>query len=209
MCTCASCEHTDGFADKGFAAWPRGNPAGRKAASEYAAHVRHAGAWGKDRVPEIPAGIWTRPPFPCTGTTWSDPGKARSYPTAADAKLGTAHYVAQFLRANGYRYKKPEAAEAAPARPTQPGKAAQHLPELNRQPEPHAILYVMKQGKSPFMTVSQAAEKLECSPARILQWIHADRLPGSIKPARDWLIPANAKRPEELPRGRPKAAASR
>ena len=41
MCTCASCSATDALADKGFDAWPRGNPAGRKSATDYAAHVSH------------------------------------------------------------------------------------------------------------------------------------------------------------------------
>lgn len=45
MCTCASCEYTDGFLDAGFAAWPRGNPAGpRKSAASYAGHVAHSWA---------------------------------------------------------------------------------------------------------------------------------------------------------------------
>jgi hypothetical protein len=59
MCTCASCEYTDGFSgwrkerDRqggfipdlehgGFDRWPRGNPAGpRKSKADYAAHVAH------------------------------------------------------------------------------------------------------------------------------------------------------------------------
>lgn len=42
MCTCASCEYTDGFADKSFADWPRGEPAGpRRSAADYSAHVAH------------------------------------------------------------------------------------------------------------------------------------------------------------------------
>ena len=102
MCTCTSCSATDALSDKGFAAWPRGNPAGRKASLEYAAHVRHSQQWGAKRKPEIPAGYWERNPFPATGTPWSDPGASRSYPTAADAKLSTAHYVAQFLAVNKY-----------------------------------------------------------------------------------------------------------
>jgi len=46
MCTCTSCKFTDSFRNKSFADWPRGNPAGRKAASEYAAHVRYSKTGG-------------------------------------------------------------------------------------------------------------------------------------------------------------------
>lgn len=45
MCTCASCSYTDKFAGKGFAEWPRGEPAGpRSSATAYAVHARHCGA---------------------------------------------------------------------------------------------------------------------------------------------------------------------
>lgn len=45
MCSCASCSYTDKFAGKGFAEWPRGEPAGpRSSAAAYAAHARHCGA---------------------------------------------------------------------------------------------------------------------------------------------------------------------
>lgn len=48
MCTCASCSYTDGFKDKGFAAWPRGEPAGpRRSAADYAAHVHYGKQWGR------------------------------------------------------------------------------------------------------------------------------------------------------------------
>lgn len=44
MCNCTSCEYTDGFSQKGFDAWPKGEPKGkRKAAAEYLSHV----AFGK------------------------------------------------------------------------------------------------------------------------------------------------------------------
>lgn len=45
-CTCSSCSYTAEH-DKGWAAWPRGNPAGRRSAAAYAAHVAH----GKDASP--------------------------------------------------------------------------------------------------------------------------------------------------------------
>ena len=53
MCTCTSCKATDTFANGSFADWPRGNPAGRKSASEYAAHVRYGQSGGVQRA--IPA----------------------------------------------------------------------------------------------------------------------------------------------------------
>lgn len=174
MCTCTSCEYTDGYADKGFAAWPRGNPAGRKSAERYAAHVKHAQSWGKDRVPELPAGIWNRSPFPCSGTNWTDPGKDRTYPPA-DKTLGTAEYVSAFLSSNNYvteetiekqahyrrivereeainakrwaNVEKARAAEAAPPRPDQPGKANPHLPAVNRHDGPGARIYAMPKAK--------------------------------------------------------------
>lgn len=210
MCTCASCSYTHSLKE-----WPSGAPMGKRASdAAYAAHVRHGQAWGRSpsgnmhHAPEFSPAYLRRAPEAATGGGYRYTRPAKCYPGEADAKAGIAAYIAAFESRNGL--KKTGQAEAQPARPDQPGKADPHLPELNRQPEPErGILYVMKQGKSPYMTVSQAADALGCSPARILQWIHGDRLPGAIKPARDWLIPANAKRPEELPRGRPKAAASR
>lgn len=42
MCTCTSCEYTDGFSNAGFTSWPSGEPKGKRAsAAEYAAHVAH------------------------------------------------------------------------------------------------------------------------------------------------------------------------
>jgi hypothetical protein len=102
MCTCASCEYTDKLADAGFAAWPRGKPAGpRKSKADYAAHVAHL--W--DGVAKGIAFKPGQPPrYPITGTRQLDPGADRSYPTLADAKLGAAHYVSAFLEANERRY---------------------------------------------------------------------------------------------------------
>ena len=205
MCTCSSCEYTNGLK-----AWPVGGEAKGPAKSrrEYSEHVSHGKRWGdwfnpsterfEPRIREVPDfTIRPEPVFPVTGTRGCGPVQS----------MPAWWHEWNARNASALKSKGPD--EPAPARPEHPGKDAQHLPELNRQPEPRAILYVMKHGKSQYMTVSQAAEALECSPARILQWIHADRLPGAIKPARDWLIPASAKRPEELPRGRPKAQASR
>lgn len=38
-CTCPSCKVTNRYRLKGFAAWPKGAPAGRKSAAAYASHV--------------------------------------------------------------------------------------------------------------------------------------------------------------------------
>ena len=62
-CACTSCRETNKYIEKGFADWPRGNPSGRKSASEYAAHV----SFGKrtaDRfvVPSLdPVAFYGRP----------------------------------------------------------------------------------------------------------------------------------------------------
>ena len=45
-CTCPSCSATNYFMYRGFADWPRGNPAGRKSGIDYVMHV----SYGK-RVP--------------------------------------------------------------------------------------------------------------------------------------------------------------
>ena len=110
MCTCASCTPTDELRDAGFAAWPTGNPAGRKSASDYAQHVKYGQQWGKGRFPVLPAGIWHMSPFPCTGTHHGDPGAFRKYPGTWDhvARKSrpmpdtTAGYVAAFVALNGY-----------------------------------------------------------------------------------------------------------
>ena len=54
MCDCSSCKYTDGFREDGFAKWPRGNPAGKKASSDYAAHVAYSKRGGIARaIPNI------------------------------------------------------------------------------------------------------------------------------------------------------------
>ena len=57
-CNCASCAYTAPFYTRGFAEWPRGKPAGRSAARDYAAHVKH-GLNGIQRA--IPEGYADRP----------------------------------------------------------------------------------------------------------------------------------------------------
>lgn len=50
-----------------------------------------------------------------------------------------------------------------------------------------------------YMTVAEAAKKWGCSTERVGQWLREPgRIPGAIKPARDWLIPAGAKRPKAM-----------
>lgn len=123
MCSCASCYETDKLRVAGFAAWPRGNPAGPRASkADYAAHVRHGLAWGRrpngnmHHAAEFPAGV-QRTPLRYSPTAQRDAGADRSYPTLADAKLGTAHYVAQFIAGNEYltpaKIAKREAEERA------------------------------------------------------------------------------------------------
>lgn len=209
MCTCASCDYTNSRKE-----WPSGPAMGKRASeAAYASHVRHGKQWGRapngnmHHAPEFSPGYFSRSPEAATGgARYIRP--AGRFPGTSDANAGLARYIEAFEQLNCL--KKTGQAEAQPARPDHPGKADPHLPELNRQPEPErGILYVMTKGKNSFMTVPQAADALGCSESRILQWIHEERMPGAIKPARDWLIPSNAKRPQELPRGRPKAAASR
>src|SRR4051812_39712160 len=102
MCDCKSCSFTDSFASKGFAAWPRGEPAG-KAASErsYAAHVRHAWSGAYKTIAFKPG----QPPrYPFAGTRPLDPGEDRKYPKWdwAEGKGETAAYVAAFISQNNY-----------------------------------------------------------------------------------------------------------
>ncbi len=96
MCTCSICEATDKLATSGFGEWPRGNPAGAKAKADYAAHLRYCLAWGPGRVPEIPAGIWKRDPFPCKGTSFVSP-KLKIPQSGARS---TAEYVETFNEIN-------------------------------------------------------------------------------------------------------------
>lgn len=79
MCSCASCTVTDSFSGfitengevvgsalkGGFKNWPRGNPAGRKSAADYAAHVAHNKQWHADSEgPAIPAALLQQSPEP-------------------------------------------------------------------------------------------------------------------------------------------------
>jgi hypothetical protein len=113
-CQCASCKVTSDYIGKGFAAWPRGNPAGRKSGSDYAAHV--ARSRFDARKGEV------------TGFTL--PGLV--YPVQ-QAPKGLLDWINR---------KAPDQAEARPASPAEPCKAPQHFPELDRQPRT-AVIYAM------------------------------------------------------------------
>jgi hypothetical protein len=107
MCTCASCEYTDGFTKSGFAEWPRGNPAGRRSDADYAAHVRHARSGAYKTVPFSPG----QPPrFSGSYGRREDPHKHYKFPQwDDDGHFGegyvttVAAYVKEFEKANGLR----------------------------------------------------------------------------------------------------------
>lgn len=142
MCTCASCSHTDSFAGwrperardgslipdmtkGGFDRWPRGNVSGaRGSAHDYALHVSHCGAMSKP--------IKLGGPFPQTFAGYRGPMPIQQNALAVLWNAGR---------------KMPDAAQTAPARPRAPAKAPEHLPELDRQPEP-ARIYTMKDHKA-------------------------------------------------------------
>lgn len=45
-------------------------------------------------------------------------------------------------------------------------------------------------------TASQAAQQWAVSPQRVRVWLKEGRIPGAVKIGRDWLIPADAQRPQ-------------
>ena len=51
--------------------------------------------------------------------------------------------------------------------------------------------------------LSEWARRVGVSSVRAGQWARAGRLPGAVRPARDWLVPADTERPRFLPAGRP------
>ena len=48
-----------------------------------------------------------------------------------------------------------------------------------------------------YMTVRQTAEKWNVTPRQVQVFLKAGRIPGSVQPARDWLIPIDAVKPED------------
>lgn len=167
MCSCTSCSYTDSFHAKGFDAWPRGNPAGRKAASEYAAHVKHSKQWGAHvdengkatpRIPEFPGGAPTSP-LRYSTPPQRDGGAHRSYPKHPDTPEGwtTAAYVEAFIAANGYaKWKEASPTDAEPARPAAPCKAPRHFPARDR-PRETARIYAMPKAKTEKRPVGRPA----------------------------------------------------
>jgi uncharacterized C2H2 Zn-finger protein len=141
MCTCASCSHTDGYAGKSFAEWPRGKPAGKSSERDYAAHVRYAQQWGKGHgKPEC--GKVAR----AAGTRREDPHAKYKWPRYAE-DMTTADYVAVFLRDNNLAPEKEKAAGLVAARPATPCKAPQHFPAGDRTSEA-ATIYDMRKEKA-------------------------------------------------------------
>ena len=145
MCTCASCEYTDGFAGKGFAEWPRGNPTGRRSSTEYSAHASHGkrlfrhvpgkypfsqGCWvEEEKLADKYRSIPREPVFPCNGT----PG------------CGPMPSAPKWLH-DWINRQEASPARAEPARPAEPCKAPPHFPERDRAPET-AVIYAMPKSK--------------------------------------------------------------
>lgn len=126
MCQCASCSVTDGYSDKGFAEWPKGEPAGKRASeAAYAAHVAFSCQWGKGKHPAIGKRAAS------SGTRREDPHAKYKFPPNG-AELTSDAYIGQFLRSNNLAAEKQTPAEAGAARPEQPAKAAPHFPTVNR-----------------------------------------------------------------------------
>jgi hypothetical protein len=116
MCSCTSCEYTDGFSAKGFAEWPRGEPAGKRSSeSAYAAHWRHCNAM-RDYQP-------LERKFP------------QRFPYMGAAPIQR--------NATAIAWNQRQAPVRAPARPAQPGKAEPHFPNVDRHAETTARIYDM------------------------------------------------------------------
>lgn len=147
MCQCSSCEYTDGFSGlpdlfgemsaklrtangrsiPGFAAWPRGEPAGKASAKAYGEHVQP--------MPK-PWSYVSRPPqYSCHGT----PGCGPIAPLPA--------FVRNWI--NGpTAYKSTGPVLPGPdARPAKPAKAPQHFPARDRTHET-ARIYAMPKSKT-------------------------------------------------------------
>lgn len=170
MCQCASCTPTDKLAKAGFAAWPRGNPAGKRASeSAYAAHVAFSRKWGRHQSGNMHHAPEVTKRVPTGNTRREDPHAGYKFPEFSE-ETTTADYVAWFLRSNNLltdatiakrdqyramvkrgeadveRREKASPTYARPARPAQPGKAAQHFPAVDRDCET-ARIYAMPKAK--------------------------------------------------------------
>lgn len=127
-CSCPSCASTAQFWDKGFAAWPRGNPAGRGSVADYAAHVTHSrSGGGKGFHFDIsPEAVYPRMP-------------GLVYPVAPNAQ------AVRWNTGRGQTYvpqKSKGRIAPADARPQQGSSPAAHFPEQDR-PLQTARIYAM------------------------------------------------------------------
>lgn len=144
MCTCASCVYTDGF--KSRAAWPRGDPAGKRASeSLYSAHVAYSRIWGRNhRAPEFPGGV-SFAPLVYRMPKALDPHGKYTFPQFQEG-MSTAAYALEFERENKLLpqiSKSP--VSRAQARPASPGKAPQHFRRRDRAPAAGAVY--LKRGR--------------------------------------------------------------
>ncbi|MCL2513611.1 MAG: helix-turn-helix domain-containing protein [Oscillospiraceae bacterium] len=48
-----------------------------------------------------------------------------------------------------------------------------------------------------YIIAKQAAQKWGCSLRSVQEYCEAGRIPGAMKPSRDWLIPADAEKPPD------------
>lgn len=149
MCTCASCEYTDGFsgapdlfgdfhvpylaagmvrAIPGFNAWPRGEPAGkRSSAKAYSAHVAHGKACDGEKLPDYYRTVPKGAVYP------HNPALVMPITPAPASVLAWINSV------------KTGRAEAQPASPETPAKAPRHFPEQDRLREAAKIYAMPKQ----------------------------------------------------------------
>lgn len=109
MCTCTSCEYTDSFHDKGFEAWPKGDPAGERASNRvYAAHVAHVWSGSYKTIAFTPGQAPAAPRLPglvmpvtyhATAIRWNT-GRGKMYvPAPEPVRVPTLLDLARKLRA--------------------------------------------------------------------------------------------------------------
>jgi hypothetical protein len=126
MCDCTSCSYTDGFAGKGFAEWPKGEPKGSvTSAKEYREHAIHCGSAGLPKPRVFKPG---------------QPPKFSTYGLVMPVQQAPKFVLDWINR------KAPDQAEARPASPETPAKAPQHFPAQDR-PRETARIYAMPKAK--------------------------------------------------------------
>lgn len=157
MCTCASCVYTDAFAGlpdltgyqrgtkyrAGFENWPRAEPAGRKSAADYTAHVAHSRIWGgngRRHPPEFPNGVSLAPLVYRTPKAL-DPHGRYTFPQYGGPNFTAAEYIAEFIKANNLVQQKSKSPtkRRARARPASPCKVPQHFPAQDRPRETEQV----------------------------------------------------------------------